>query len=92
MTYPPLLMHLQVHDEDNGFGLWLPLFLVWLLVLAVLLVLSPVLLIAALILWAYGRGRWVVGIPAAACAVLCSLHGLKVDIQNKERHVYVSVL
>jgi len=92
MNWPPMLMHVKVKDEEHDFGLWLPLFLLLPLALVVLIILSPLILIAVLVLWPSGWGPWAVNVLKAAFGALCALRGLEVDIQDNEKHVYVSVV
>jgi hypothetical protein len=92
MKRPPMLMHLEVQGENKRFGLWLPLFLLLPLALLVLIILSPLILIAVLILWPSGWGKWALLVIRAAFGILCSLHGLRVDIQDRHQCVYISVV
>jgi hypothetical protein len=95
MNWPPMLMHVKIQNEKTRFGLWLPLFLLLPLALVVLLILSPFILIGILVLWVCGQGRWVRwGFRCLKVAIVSSwtLRGLKVDIQNGNEHVYVSVV
>jgi hypothetical protein len=95
MNWPPMLMHVKIKNKKSDFGLWLPLFLLLPLALVVLIIFSPLILIAVLILCAMGRGRWVWwGLRCLKVAVfsLCSLRGLKVDVQNGDEYVFVSVV
>jgi hypothetical protein len=92
MIRPPVWMRLQVYKKDRRTGLWLPLFLLWPVVLAVLLILSPLILIAVVVLWPFGWGEWVVRVLGAAGRIVCSLRGLRVDIQNRYQTLYISVV
>ena len=92
MNRPPMLMHVKIQNEDRRFGLWLPLFLLLPLALVVLIILSPLILIAVLVLWPSGWGRWAWIALQAAFMSFWSLRGLKVDIQNDNQYVYVSVV
>jgi hypothetical protein len=92
MTYPPLLAHITVRNEHDDFGLWLPLFLVWLLLLAFLLALLPLIIIAAVVLWWLGWGAWAWRAIAGFYGTVCALRGLKVDVMNGENKVYISVV
>jgi hypothetical protein len=87
-----MLMHIKVQDEEHDFGLWLPLFLLLPLALVVLIILSPLILIGVLILWPSGWGTWALDVLKAAWGTLSALRGLEVDIQDNEKHLYVSVV
>ena len=90
MSMPPGLMHLRVHSEEHHFGLWLPLFLAWLILAIFALALAPIFLILILVLWPYGWGKFLLLLGPRIFAVLCALGGLKVDINNKKEQVIVS--
>jgi hypothetical protein len=94
MKRPPLLMHVRFRNEqkDTDFGLWLPLFLLLPLALVVLIILSPLILIALLVLWPSGWSGWALRVLGTAFPVYCSMRGLKVDIENRQNYVYVSVV
>jgi hypothetical protein len=95
MNWPPMLMHVKVKNQKSDFGLWLPLFLLLPLALVVLIILSPLILIAVLILCAFGQGRWVWwGLRCLKAAIVSSwaLRGLKVDIQNRNEYVFISIV
>jgi hypothetical protein len=92
MNWPPMMMHVKIKNEDRRFGLWLPLCLLLPLALVVLIILSPLILIAVLVLWPSGWGRWALFVLKAAFVSFWSLRGLKVDIQNDNQYVYVSVV
>ena len=92
MKRPPMLMHLEIQGEDKRCGLWLPFFLMLPLALLVLIVLSPLILVAVLILWPSGWGKWALLVIRVTFGVLCSLHGLRVDIQGRHQCVSISVV
>ncbi|MFH1651989.1 MAG: hypothetical protein ABID87_07825 [Chloroflexota bacterium] len=92
MKRPPLLMHLRIHGEEKGFGLWLPLFLLLPLALVVLIVLSPLILIAILALWPSGWGKRALLVLWTSFGMVCALRGLTVDVRSGRQTVYVSVI
>jgi hypothetical protein len=92
MTRPPLWMHVKIHGEHRGFGLWLPLFLLLPLALVVFIILSPLILIAILILWPSGLGRRALLALKASVGIFWALRGLKVDVQGRRQSVYISVV
>jgi hypothetical protein len=95
MNWPPMLMHVEIKGKKHDFGLWLPLFLLLPLALVVMIIVSPFILIAILILFATGQGRWVWwGLRCVKVAILslCSLRGLKLDIQKGDEYVFISVV
>jgi hypothetical protein len=94
MNRPPLWMHLHLKNEARGhdFGLWLPLFLLLPLALVVLIILSPLILIALLVLWPTGWSGWALRALGAAGGVFCAMRGLKVNVENRDQYVYVSIV
>ncbi len=92
MKFVPMLAHIIVDDERNRFGLWLPLFLVWLLLLALLLALLPIIVIAVIVLLVMGLSAWAWRTVTAFFGVLCALRGLKVDVSTGRNKVFVSVV
>ena len=92
MKRPPILMHLRFQGEDRGFGLWLPLFLLLPLALVVFIILSPLILIAIIVLWPSGWGKRALLILRAAFDVFCSMHGLRVNVQNSKQCIHISVM
>ncbi|MFA5054837.1 MAG: hypothetical protein WC562_01515 [Dehalococcoidia bacterium] len=91
MNRPPVWIRIKIQGERGGFRLWLPLFLLLPLALVVLIILSPLILIAVIVLWPSGWGRWALAVLRAAYNVLCSIRGLKVDIQSRRETVYISI-
>lgn len=92
MKQPPMLMRLKFHGEDRDFGIWLPLFLLLPLALVVFIILSPLILIAFIVLWPSGWGKRALLALWATLQIFCSLRGLKVDIQNQQQNVFISVV
>jgi hypothetical protein len=84
----PMLLRVRIHTrKGERLRLWLPLFLVWLLVLLfsplLLLVLVVGALVARLRPWAMLKSCW---------EIVNSLRGLDVDVQSDEADVLVQVL
>ena len=92
MKRPPVLMHLRFQGEERGFGLWLPLFLLLPLAFVVFIILSPMILIAILVLWPSGWGKRALLVLRAVVDVFCSMRGLRVDVQNSQQCVNISVI
>lgn len=82
MNFPPTLLHLRIPTSDGFIGMWLPWFLVYVLVLALMLVALPFALIMALFLIPGGRWRPLVLGGPYIWRILFSMRGLKVDIQQ----------
>jgi hypothetical protein len=88
----PLILKLRIKDKNQRrFGIWLPLFLIWLIVLPLLVLPVPLVLLVALILWPSGKGRLVLYSYIAIFGLIGNLSGLKVDIQSKDSIVYLNL-
>jgi len=99
---PPVLLRMRIRNPERRFSLWVPLFLVGPVVLVFVLVISLLLLpfafIAAAVLWHRGPGRWVllglfmlVRAAPALVVLMCSLPGVKVEVEDGPEQVYFSV-
>ena len=86
MSIPPCLMHVRIHNEEHHFGLWLPLFLAWLILAALLLAILPILLIVAL---PFGWGEFMLLLGPRFYNILCALRGLKVESDRTNEKVEV---
>ena len=58
MSIPPCLMHVRIHNEEHNFGIWLPLFLAWLILAALVLAFLPIFLILLLVALPFGWGEF----------------------------------
>lgn len=92
MNCPPLLLHMRIPCGRSHIGLWLPWFLVYLLLVPVIIVLIPFALIWALVSIPGGKAL----VPFTAFyyfwQVLASLRGLKVEIEDKSRSILFSFI
>jgi hypothetical protein len=70
--------------------LWLPLFLAWLILAAFLIALAPLLILAVLVLWPLGWGKLLLLFIPRVCGCICALHGLEVNIERKDRVLFIS--
>jgi len=87
----PLFMRIKIIEkEKKDFRLLIPFFLVWILLFAFLIVLAPFILIAAIIAWPRGYGKMVIAIIPMFFAIIGSLSGLSIDVENKEKHILFS--
>jgi hypothetical protein len=90
MSTPPCLLYLRVNNGEHNFGLWLPLFLVWILLAAILLALLPIYLIVVIISFAAGWGEFFLMAGPRLYDVLCALKGLKVDVDKTDEKVEIT--
>ncbi len=90
--WPPMWAYVKIKGKNHGFGFWLPLFLCFLIILPFFLAFLPLVLLAIIILWPVGWGRWIVEMLKTGYVMMCSLKGLKVDIQGPKETVYVNIV
>jgi hypothetical protein len=89
MSIPPCLMHIRIHNEEHHFGLWLPLFLAWLILAALLIALLPIFLIVLLVALPFGWGEFILLLGPRFYNILCALRGLKVDVDRANEKVEI---
>jgi hypothetical protein len=89
MSIPPCLMHVRIHNEEHNFGLWLPLFLAWLILAALLLAILPILLILLIVALPFGWGEFMLLLGPRFYNILCALRGLKVEVDRTSEKVEV---
>ncbi len=89
----PLWMRLKVIEENKKkVSLWLPLFLVWLLLLPLVILLIPFLLLAALITWQKGYGKMILMALPMLWSVLAGLSGMRVEVEKKGSIVFMQFI
>ena len=85
MKSPPMLLHLQIPIGDGFFGLWLPWFLVYLLLLILMVIAMPFVIILSIILIPTGKWRPLILAGPYVWRLLFNMKGLTVDIQQNKR-------
>ena len=77
----PMILKLRVLEKDGKrFFIWLPLFLVWIIILPLLLIPIPFVLLAALIMWPSGKGPIIFHGYLTIFKLIGCLSGLEIDI------------
>lgn len=92
MKRPPLLLHLQIPLGDGFIGLWLPWFLVYLLLLILMVIALPFIIIFAIILIPTGKIRPLIMAGPYIWQILFNMWGLKVDIQQNDRKLMLNFI
>jgi hypothetical protein len=88
----PVILRLRIKGKNNRkFGIWFPLFLLWLIVLPILVLPSPLILIISLISWQCGAGRKIWLSYITVFTVICNLSGLHFEINSKGENVYIDL-
>ena len=88
MMLPPLVARVRIRTPDHHLRLWLPLFLLWLLLLPLVVPLALLLAVAAL----FAPPRWRFGpIARGACVALCEARGTAVDVEGPRGRVFITL-
>jgi len=86
----PVILKLRIKNKNSRkFGIWFPLFLLWLIVLPLLALPAPLILIISLIMWQSGPGKKIWFGYMAVFTVICNLSGLCFEINSKDDDVYI---
>lgn len=88
--WPPLFM--KIHVVENGktkIRLWIPIFIVWLILLVLAIALAPLIIIVALILWPRSLGKKILLLGPAFFYLLGSMRGLNILTQNPKDQVCI---
>jgi len=89
MSIPPCLLHLRIHNKEHNFGLWLPLFLAWLILAAMALAFLPLFILLLLVALPFGWGEFMLLLGPRFYTLLCALRGLKVDVDRANEKVEI---
>jgi hypothetical protein len=89
MNIPPCLMRLKIINPEHRINLWLPLFLVWIILGALALALSPLIALLVILLWPLGFGEFLLLLGPHIYNCICQLRGLSIDINDKSGIVLV---
>ena len=84
----PMIMKMHIQKRgQRGVRLWIPVFLVWILLFVLMLVLLPLVLLAALLTIWRGPGLALLLFYPMVWSVLCSLSNLHVDVENETHKI-----
>jgi hypothetical protein len=79
----PMILKLRVIDKGGKrFYMWLPLFLIWIIVFPLLLIPVPFVALAALMMWPSGKGSLIFHGYLTIFKLIGCLSGLEVDIES----------
>ncbi len=91
MIWPPSLLGFRIRNAKRGFGLWLPLFLVWPPFVLAALAMLPLVFLLSLLLWPSGWGRTILLTGPWFFRMFCALRGLVIDVKSGTTRVYVVI-
>jgi len=88
----PMLLRLRgVNRSGNMFTLWLPLFLIYIILVPLLIIHLPFILLIAFILWPFGKGRLIIQAYLTIFRVLGCLSGLEIDIESGNGDFFIKL-
>jgi hypothetical protein len=86
----PMILKLRVKDkEGKNFFIWLPLFLVWIIIFPLLLIPIPFVALAALIMWPSGKGFIIFHGYLTIFKIIGCLSGLEIDIESRNSTFFI---
>lgn len=91
MMWPPSVLRFQIKKESRDFSLWLPLFVIWPFLLLAAVVLAPIVIVLSIALWWTGCGRTMLYSGPMFYSVFCALRGLEINVQKRNKRVYLSI-
>ena len=97
MKMPPMFLAVRINpridDEEEGFTLWIPLFIIvplaLIILLALFLVALPFLLLSIILTWQFDWVRWLAFAAPAFFNTMHELSGLKVDIVDDTQKIFI---
>ena len=93
MTFPPSILRVRVRRrEGRGFGLWLPLLLLWPISVGLWLALLPPVLVVSTVFWRFAALRLMFCGGLRLLYILCCLRGLRVELRRRNGDVLVRFL
>ena len=91
MMLPPALVRLRVQSEDSRKRLWIPVCLLWPLLALVTALAMPVCAVVAALYWRSGLGRPILFAVPCLLYLVCSLRGLRVEVNGGGSRVFISI-
>jgi hypothetical protein len=83
-----MIMKIQIQERGKkGVSLWLPMFLLWILLLVIAVILSPIFLLVALVAWTRGYGKVFLLFIPMFFSLLWALSGLRVYVESKDKKI-----
>ena len=90
---PPMTMRLTIYEKgQRKIHLWLPLFLLYILLLPFILILIPFVLLIGFGMWLFGMGRNPVAVLAWIYELWCATRGTIIETQSKADRVLIHIL
>ena len=81
-------MKIHIHERGKkSIRLWLPMFLIWILLFVILVVLSPIFLLAGILAWVRGYGKIFLFAFPMLFSVLWAMSGLRIHIEDTDKKI-----
>jgi hypothetical protein len=92
--FPPMLLYVRVGTQERpGFGIWLPLFLVWLILLPVVVLVLVIAMLADAVLLFVGQSYHHYTLLLFRCfGVLGATRGTVVSIRSEENVIDIDLV
>lgn len=88
---PPALVRFQVQSEGSRRRLWLPVFLLWPFAAIMFALAMPVCALVAALFWRRGLSRPILFSVPCLLYLMCSLRGLRVEVDGGSSRVFISI-
>jgi len=89
--WPPSVLRVKVKGESRNVGLWFPLFVIWPFLALAALALAPIVVTLAIVFWWTRWSKPMLHSIPYFYSVFCALRGLRVDVQQPNKHVHISI-
>ena len=84
----PMIMKIHIHERGKKrISLFLPMFLIWILLFSLMIVLLPIFLLAGIVAWIRGYGKIFLFFIPMFFAVLWAMSGLRVYVEDKDKRI-----
>ncbi len=99
MKMPPMFATVKINqqdgDEEEGFTLWIPLFIIvpltLIILLALFLVALPFLILSVILTWRFDWLRWLAFAVFAFFQMASELPGLNIDVLDGRQKVFIDL-
>ena len=89
----PLLIRLKVRDDESkGVNLYLPMFLIYLLLLPIVLLVIPIWLLFSLLFLGTEKGKRVFHMLPALYVLVCASRGTEINVEEKNSIVILKIV
>ncbi len=89
---PPLWLTLRIKSKNEGrINLYIPLFLIWLILLPLGLLILPFVILYALLISIVTQRRISLSLISNFYLFLCASRGATIEVQEKSQHVYIAI-